>query len=36
MEAILLVFCAQSADQENGCQAMHEQEVQKIVVLHVA
>ena len=34
--AILLVFYALSTDQENGCQAMHEKKIQKMVVLHIA
>jgi hypothetical protein len=35
-EAILLVLIAQSTDEENGCEAMHEQEAQNVVVLHPA
>jgi hypothetical protein len=34
--ACLLVFYASSTDQENGCQAMHEKKIQKVVVLHIA
>jgi len=36
MEVILLVLDASYTDQENGCQAMHEQETQNVVVLHLA
>jgi hypothetical protein len=35
-EVILLVLDAPYTDQENGCQAMHEQETQNVVMLHLA
>ena len=34
--AILLVFYASSTDHKNGCQAMHEKKIQKVVMLHIA
>jgi len=34
--ACLLVFYASPTDQENGCQAMHENKIQKVVVLRIA
>jgi hypothetical protein len=34
--ANLLVFYASSTEQENGCQAMHENKIEKVVVLHIA
>jgi hypothetical protein len=35
-EVILLVLDAPYTDQENGCQAIHEQQTQNVVVLHLA
>jgi hypothetical protein len=34
-KVILLVLDAPYTDQENGCQAMYEQETQNVVVLHL-
>jgi len=34
--AVLFFLHAQSTNEENICQAMHEQEAQNVVVLHVA
>jgi hypothetical protein len=36
MEVIVFVLAAQSTDQEDSCQTLHEQEVQNVVVLHPA